>query len=79
MSGIYHNLFLLSLGPWMTIFLLHLIFTSCVFNTALYPELQSFKVETRELCVRLGMMWPSNALSVKAWKSSKHGFFNCIV
>ena len=36
-SGILHNPLLLSLGTWMIISTLHLIFTSCYFKSAVYP------------------------------------------
>ena len=79
MSGISHNPFLLSLGAWMIITPLRLIVTSCAFNSDVNPASQSFPIETSELCVRLGMVWPSHAYSVKDGKYSKHGLLDCMV
>ena len=58
LSGIYHKSFLLSLGTWMTILTLHIIITSCNFNTALHPASHILPMETSEIYVRPVMIWP---------------------
>ena len=65
-----HNPFLLSLGPWMTILLLHFIVTCCALNTSVHPESHIFPIETNELCVWLDKMCPSHASSGKDGKLS---------
>ena len=70
-SKIFYNPFLLSLGPWMIILTFCLIFTSFYLNSAVYLESYRFPIETSELFLILGMLWPSHASSGKAGKSSK--------
>ena len=41
-------------------FLLCLILTSCVLNPAMYPASHIFLIETSNLCVKLGKMYPSH-------------------
>ena len=72
-SGILHYLLLLSLGPYIIISSLRLVVTSWDLNSYFHPESQSFPIDTSEICMRLGMMFPSHASSFKAGKSSKNG------
>ena len=78
-SEIFYNPFIMSLGPWMTIFLLCLIFNSCYLNTAVHQTSQRLPIYMSEMCVRLGMMWSSHSESGKAGKSSKYGSLDCMV
>ena len=56
-----------------------LIVTSCDLNSDMYPASHSLTIETSDISVRMGMMWPSRASSGKAGKSSRHGFLDCLV
>ena len=79
MSATIYNTLLISLVPWVIIFSLRLIVTSCAFNSAVHPESHILPMEKIYICVRLGMVWSSHASSVKAVKYSRHGFLNCMV
>ena len=79
MSWIFHNLLLLSLGPWMIIFPLCLIVTSCALNSYVHPASHSFSMDTSDICLILGMMWPSHAYSGKSGKYSRHGSIDFMV
>ena len=63
MSEILHNRFHPSLGTWINILSLRLFVTSCDLNTSVHSEYHIFPIDTRALCVKLGMMWYSHALS----------------
>ena len=76
---IFHNPFLLSIDTWMTILSLSLIVTFFALNEAMNPSSQILKIETSDIFVRLGKMWPSYTSSIKSGKSSKYGFLYCVV
>ena len=63
----------------MIVLSLCLIVTSCDLKSAMYPLSHSLIIETSDLSVILGMMWPSHTPSGKAGKYSRHGFLDCIV
>ena len=78
-SGILHNPLLLSLGNWMIILPLRLIVTSRALNSSVHPESHSFPTKTSDICVRLGIMWPSNYSSGKSGKYIRHRFLDFMV
>ena len=53
--------------------------TSCALNTAVHLSSQSFSIGISEMCVRLGMICYSHALSGKEGKSSKCALLNFTV
>ena len=63
----------------MIILPLCLILNSCALNSSFHPASHSLPIETSELFVRLGMMWPSNAYSGKAGKYIRHGLLDFMV
>ena len=75
-SGIFHNPFLLDLGPWVTILSFRLIVTSCALKIDVHPTSHILPIYTGELCVSLGKICPPYALSDKAGKSSKRGLLD---
>ena len=62
---IFCNPFLLSIGPWMIVLILCLIVTYFALDYAMHLEFHSLKIDTRELCVRLGMICLSHDSSGK--------------
>ena len=73
------NPFLLYIGPYMNILLLHLIVTSCDLITYVNPSPKILKIYSSDIFVRLVKMGPSHTSSVKAGKLSKHGLLDCMV
>ena len=78
-SRIFHSPFLISIGPWINIWLLCFVFTCCDFNTAVYPGSQRLPIETNELCLSLFKVLPSHASSGKSSESIKRGLIYCMV
>ena len=62
-SGIRHSPVCRSRCPVKIIMLSLIILTSALSNVASHPASQSLPMETRELCVKPGMMWASRACS----------------
>ena len=77
-SGIFHNISLMYLGNWMNIFLLRLIVNYFDLKTYVHISLHSFTIDTSDMCIRLGNIWPSHDSSGKSGKSSKHGLLDSI-
>ena len=78
-SGICHNPLLLSFGPYMIIFTFHFMVTYSSLKSSVYTASHILKIDTSEICVILGTMWPSHASSGKDGKSSRHGLLDCTV
>ena len=62
-SGIRHSPVRRPHCPVKMICLFLMILTSALSNVASHPASQSLLMETRELCVRLGIIWASQACS----------------
>ena len=77
--GILHDTFLLSIITWMNMLLLCFVVNWCDLNTYLHLASQRLKIDTSELCMRLGKLCPSNASSDKYGKSSKQGLLDWMV
>ena len=63
----------------MLILPLCLTVTSCDLYSDMHPASHIFTMETSELCVILGIMWPSRASSGNSGKYSRPGFLYCVV
>ena len=76
MSGILHNQLLLYLGNWMIILPLSFIVNSSALNSAVNIASDSFPIDTSEICVRLGMIYPSHVSSGNYGKYSRHSLLD---
>ena len=77
MRRIFHNTFILSLGPWMNILLFSFIVTCCDLNTAVNTASHRLTIETSELCERLGKMRTSRFIwlnGLASWVSQMNGW-----
>ena len=79
MSGIFYNTFLLYLVHWIIIFLLRLIVTYFDLNSDLHPASHSLPIDTSEMYMRLGLIYPSDDSSSKAGEYGKHVLLDFMV